>query len=378
VTAGSVRVSLIEPFLGGSHRAWAQGWQSASRHSITIHGHAAAAWRWRMRGSAVTLAQALHDDVLAHGPPAALVATDMVDLAALLGLMRRSLAQVPAVLYFHENQLTYPRQIDEPLDQGLVWSMWRSMVVADEIWFNSEFHRDELLSALPDLLSSVPDHDHRHLLDGVIARSRVHPVGLDAAKFSRTVGSERTSEAPLILSSQRWHHDKDVGAVLRALIRAAEDGIDFRLAIVGDETGGQADELNPMIDQLGARVVARGQPPRNEYESLLQDADIVVSAARNEFFGIAVAEAIAAGAWPIVPDALAYREVIPSSFHAACLYERGRLGSALRSAIEVVASGQPAVAGLAATMARFDWLVVAEEHDTAIDEVVAGAPRPAH
>jgi glycosyltransferase involved in cell wall biosynthesis len=158
----------------------------------------------------------------------------------------------------------------------------------------------------------------------------------------------------------------------------AADGIDFRLAIVGDETGGQADKLNPMIDQLGTRVVVRGQPARNEYESLLQDADIVVSAARNEFFGIAVAEAIAAGAWPIVPDALAYREVIPSSFHAACLYERGRLGSALRSAIEVVASGQPAVAGLAATMARFDWLVVAEEHDTAIDEVVAGAPRPAH
>ena len=378
MTVGSVRVSLIEPFLGGSHRAWAQGWQAASRHSITIHGHAATAWRWRMRGSAVTIAQSLHDEVLAHGPPAALVATDMVDLAGLLGLTRRSLAEVPAVLYFHENQLTYPRQSDEPLDQGLVWSMWRSMVVADEIWFNSGFHRDELLSALPDLLSSVPDHDHRHLLDGVVARSRVHPVGLDAVRLSRAAGSGRHCEAPLILSSQRWHHDKDVGAVLRALIRAAEDGIDFRLAIVGDETGGQADELNPMIDQLGARVVARGQPARNEYESLLQEADIVVSAARNEFFGIAVAEAIAAGAWPIVPDALAYREVIPSRFHAACLYERGRLGGALRSAIEVITSGKPAVAGLAATMARFDWLVVAEEHDTAIDAVVAGVSRPAH
>lgn len=378
MTAGSVRVSLIEPYLGGSHRAWAEGWQAASRHNVAIHGHEATAWRWRMRGSAVTLARALAEDIAIQGPPGAIVATDMVDLAGLLGFMRRSLSDVPAVLYFHENQLTYPRQTDEPLDQGLVWSMWRSMVAADEIWFNSDFHRDELLGALPDLLSSVPDHDHRYLLDEVVGRSRVHPVGVDVARLSRTTGSARRTEAPLVLSSQRWHHDKDVGAVLRALIRAAEDGVDFRLAVVGDETGGQAEELNPMIDRLGARVIARGQPPREEYESLLRDADIVVSAARNEFFGIAVVEAIAAGAWPIVPDALAYREVIPPQWHADCLYDRGRLGAALRSAIDAVSSGSSVAAELAPAMDRFDWPLVAEAYDMAIDELVAGASRPAH
>ncbi len=378
MTTGSFRVSLIEPYLGGSHRAWAVGWQRASRHSVTIHGHEAMAWRWRMRGSAVTLARALNEDIAIHGPPAAIVATDMVDLAALLGLTRQSLPDVPAVLYLHENQLTYPRQGDEPLDQGLVWSMWRSMVAADEIWFNSSFHREELLGALPGLLLSVPDHDHLDLLDGVADRARVHPVGVDKAGLSATTRSGRRGDAPLVLSSQRWHHDKEVGAVLQALIRAAGDGIDFRLAIVGDDTGGQADELNPMIDQLGVRVVARGQQSREDYVALLRDADIVVSAARNEFFGIAVVEAIAAGAWPVVPDALAYREVIPPPWHAACLYQRGRLGTALRSTLDAVASERPGVSGLAATMGRFDWPVVAEAYDTAIDELVAGGSRPAH
>ena len=30
------RVLLVEPFLGGSHRAWAEGWQQHSRHDVDI------------------------------------------------------------------------------------------------------------------------------------------------------------------------------------------------------------------------------------------------------------------------------------------------------------------------------------------------------
>ncbi len=378
MTAQTARIALVEPFLGGSHRAWAEGWQAASHHTIDIVGHAAHAWRWRMRGSAVTLAAEVGALVVDQGAPDVLVATDMVDLAALLGLTRRSLAPVPAVLYLHENQLTYPRQIDEPLDHGLVWSLWRSMLAADEIWFNSSFHRDELFAALPDFLASVPDHDHLHLLDGVAARSSVRPVGIDATTLFDAGRRHESAGHPLILSNQRWHHDKDVGAVLRALLRAAEDGFDFRVAVVGDDAAGQAEVLDPMIDRLGDRVVARGLQARARYEELLHSSDVVVSAATNEFFGIAVAEAVACGAWPVVPDALAYREVIPDRFHDDCLYERGRLGTALRSVIERVGRADRAIEGLAQTMTRFDWSIVASSYDGAIDEIVAGGSGRAH
>ena len=62
---------------------------------------------------------------------------------------------------------------------------------------------------------------------------------------------------------------------------------------------------------------------RPDYESLLDRADVVVSAAKGENFGIAVVEAIAAGAWPVLPDALAYPEIIPVSHHDDCLYAEG-------------------------------------------------------
>ena len=54
-----------------------------------------------------------------------------------------------------------------------------------------------------------------------------------------------------------------------------------------------------------------------DYWSLLKQMDVVVSTANHEFFGIAICEAIWAGAIPIVPDRLSYREHIPGS----CRYQ---------------------------------------------------------
>ena len=53
---------------------------------------------------------------------------------------------------------------------------------------------------------------------------------------------------------------------------------------------------------------------RDAYEDLLRRADIVVSTARQEFFGVSVLEAIHFGARPLVPDRLAYRETVPDAY----------------------------------------------------------------
>jgi len=322
-----------------------------------------------MRGGAVTLAGEVVDWVKLNGCPDLLVCTDMLDLAAFLGLSRRAIGSVPAVIYMHENQLTYPRQPGEPLDQGLAWANWRSLVAADEIWCNSSFHRESLLQALPDFLHAVPDHHHGHVLEDVGRRMSVCPVGLDAVRLS-AADRVTTAAPPLVLSNQRWHHDKDVGAVLRALNRLAGEGIEFEVAVIGDDGGGEGEALAPLIDKLGGRICFRGHLPRPEYEAVLKRADVVVSAARNEFFGIAVAEAVAAGAWPVLPAALAYPEVIPEEFHQVSLYEPGDLTRRLRETIGAVATGREAIAGLALSMARFDWSEVGAHYDDRIDRLV--------
>jgi glycosyltransferase involved in cell wall biosynthesis len=363
-----LRIDLVEPFFGGSHRAWAEGWAAYSDHEVCLHTLPGSAWRWRMRGAAVTIAPRLVAGSEHRGPPDLLVVSDMVDLGDLLARTRRTHGNVPVALYLHENQLTYPRRPGEPLDTGLAWITWRNLTLADEIWCNSAFHRDELLAALPELLHDVPDHPHSDLLPGIASRMRVLPVGVDIP------APRPRSRPPLILSNQRWHHDKDVDAVVRALVWLADSGAEFRVAVVGDHRGGRAAEIDPLLDRLGDRVVARGLQDRATYESLVGRTDIVVSAARNEFFGIAVVEAVGAGAVPVLPDAVAYREVIPAEFHDVALYERGTLRPALAATLAALDDRRRAAVGLSASMTRFAWTVVAPTYDRAAAALAAIAP----
>lgn len=97
-----MKLALLEPFFGGSHAAFAEGWKHHSRHEMELFTLPARKWKWRMRGSAVAFAEQLRgrefDGVLA---------SDYVNLAELIGLLPE-LARVPSAAYFHENQLTYP------------------------------------------------------------------------------------------------------------------------------------------------------------------------------------------------------------------------------------------------------------------------------
>lgn len=104
-----LHIWLLSPYYTGSHAAWADGYQAHSRHRVTLLMMAGRFWKWRMQGGAIELA-AQGQSLLTRGdPPNAVLATDMVNLPAWLGLMRGRLpVTIPVVLYMHENQLTYP------------------------------------------------------------------------------------------------------------------------------------------------------------------------------------------------------------------------------------------------------------------------------
>ena len=359
------RVLLVEPFLAGSHEAWANGWAAHSRHTITCVGHEGRYWRWRMRGAAVSLAREVNDRAEEIGPIDVVVASNMLDLAGFAGLARRVVGEARLVQYMHESQLSYPRQPGEALDSGLAWMQWRGMVVSDEVWWNSAFHQRACLGALDDLLAEAPDHGHAHERAEIDAASWVLPPGVEYDDLPAR--PREANPRPLIVSNQRWHHDKDVAAVVRAVQRLIDRGFDVDLAVVGDSSGGEAARIDPLLDGLGERVIARGLLERGAYLDLLARADIVVSAARGENFGIGVVEAVAAGAWPVLPDGLAYPEVIPEAFHGDCLYGEGQLGRRLAATVEAVASGRAAPIGLAEAMAVHAWPAAAARLDDRID-----------
>jgi glycosyltransferase involved in cell wall biosynthesis len=356
-----MRILLLEPYCGGSHRAWAEGYVANSRHDVTLLSLPARFWKWRMQGGAVTLAERARD--LPHCPDL-ILASDMLNLPAFLALTRDALADVPIALYCHENQLTYPFPPEEKRDLTYGMINWLSMLVADRVFFNSRFHLDDWFQAIPNMLKHFPDCSHIHRVDDVRARASVLPVGCDLSRLDPVPGPGRPGQPPLILWNQRWEYDKDPDTFFRALYVLQSEGVDFRVAIAGQSYGQSAPEFEAARARLGDRVVHFGYAAPEDYARLLRQADIVVSTAIHEFFGVAIVEAIYGGCFPILPRRLSYPELIPDPHHKVCLYDTFEdLLARLRWALGHPSAVRGMADGLRPSLARFDWGHMAPRYD---------------
>ncbi len=109
-------------------------------------------------------------------------------------------------------------------------------------------------------------------------------------------------------------------------------GVDFRLSVLGEQFEEAPEVFAAARERLAGRIDDWGYlETRADYVAALQAADVFVSTAIHEFFGLAAVEAIAAGAYPLVPERLAYPEVLeleghPERRRALLRRERGRTG----------------------------------------------------
>jgi glycosyltransferase involved in cell wall biosynthesis len=359
-----MRILLIEPYCGGSHRAWAEGYRDHSRHEVTLLGLAARFWKWRMQGGAVTLAERMRG---LDWVPDLILASDMLNLPAFLALTRDALADVPAAIYCHENQLTYPFPPGEKRDLTYGMINWLSMLAADRVFFNSRFHLNDWFEALPKMLKHFPDCTHLHRVDRVCRKAAVLPVGCDLRRFDRVPRQESSDRSPLILWNQRWEYDKNPEPFLRALQALDEAGVAFRVALAGKSHRQSAPKFELARERLGSRVIHFGYAGAEAYARLLRRADVVVSTAVHEFFGVAIVEAIYAGCFPVLPHRLSYPELLPDSHHPLCLYDSfEELLAALEWALAHPDEARSQARAMQPTFARFDWSSVAPAYDAAL------------
>jgi glycosyltransferase involved in cell wall biosynthesis len=265
-------------------------------------------WKWRMRGAALAyepLVRAIHP------APELLVATDMLNLPEFLALTRDHLPpRLPVITYFHENQLTYPSPSADERDFHFGLTNIYTALCSDRIVFNSEFHREEFLAAIPGTLKLMPDFRPADVPQRIRARSEVLGPPVEAAPPAGAAGAGPPRQN-LILWNHRWEDDKDPEAFFRVMRRLDRAGDDFRLMILGESYRGQPACFETARRDLAHRIERWGYiPSRQEYLEAVARCRIVVSTARHEFFGLAVREAIARGCHPLLPRRVVYPEMM--------------------------------------------------------------------
>ncbi len=362
--------------------AWAEGLRKHSRAEIRLLSLPARFWKWRMHGGSVTLAREFLDD---PWQPDLIMATDMLDLSAFLALTRKRSSTVPCILYCHENQLTYPMpenargnrkpELVQETDRHYPFINLASMLAADRVVFNSAYHREEFLAALPGYLRRFPETRLPGTARVIREKSSVAYPGIEIALGAPAADDSR-GEAPLIIWNQRWEYDKNPGEFFGALVKLKQHGLNFRLAVCGEQFSEKPAEITRALEILSSELVHCGYADRETYHALLRKSDIVFSTAIHEFFGISILEAVANRAFPILPDRLSYPELIPTAFHRDCLYQTsaemlGRLEKAITQR-----DWSSSVAGSLGEIMRekFSWPRLAGCYDQLFEEALSPPP----
>ncbi len=377
-----LKILFLEPFDDGSHRAFRRGLTQWSNHNIASLTLPGRFWKWRMRGAAAWFADLINDG--GYEDVDLLLVTGFLNVADLRGLLLPPLDRKPVVLYMHENQLTYPLSPHEEFDFHFGFTNLVSTLAADHVVFNSSYHRELFLAAIPGFMNKMPEAVPRNLAQRVAARSSVLGVGLEREPlpvdhFPQYRGGDCHEDAGppwprnkrhRLLWNHRWEFDKrpeQFCSAVSALLRA---GLVFEVALLGDPAGNEA-VFQTLRQSLGQRCVAFGHcPERSQYGEQLAQADIVVSCADQEYFGISVAEAIHAGCYPVLPR----RQVYPSMYGNFCkgrhFYDNTEdLVALLTSLLTGGDCGH--VCSLDLDVDQYCWPNLCTEYDTMLAEVSA-------
>ena len=306
-------ILLLSAYDAESHRYWHQQLSTQLKNfEWTVLTLKDRHFAWRMGGNALNFQAAYHAQLQDHYD--LVLATSMTDLATLRGLYPH-LAQVPHVLYFHENQFAYPPNQQQ---QGLLEIQLRSVLsaaAADQLWFNSQYNRDTFMAGAAALLNKMPDGVPDDLFEQLHNHTVILPVPIrdDCQPITQAVNHSHHQ----IVWNHRWEHDKGP-EVLLALMRLCEgqriQGKPIGFHLLGRQFRQQPPALQAILSHHRDACLTVGYvADRTSYLQILQQADVVVSTAYHDFQGIAVLEAAACGCLPVVPDRLVYPELYPAS-----------------------------------------------------------------
>ena len=355
---------FIETYCLGSHSLFAHGLSANSSHDIDIVSLPGENWRWRMLGSALYIAENI--------PPLdnydGIIVTDLFNLADFKALVGPKCP--PVMAYFHENQMTYPQP---PGDKGAfqlgIINITTAMV-ADMVVFNSETHKDAFLKAVPDFLVRGRDFRPKGAAEKIRVKAEVLYPGIT---LSSNGAVEKQTDPPLIVWNHRWGYDKNGETFFNALHCLLETGLDFRLAVMGENFGKIPEVFKKAEKQFKDKILQFGYvPQRKTYEKWLMRGAIIISTSMQENFGISVIEAIISRCVPLLPVRLSYPEILPEDYHERFLYRnRHDLNEKLISIVSNYSDYEELRNRLSREMRSFLWENIIHQYDKALKRLAS-------
>jgi len=319
---------LLEPYYGGSHRTFLEGLQKHLVFRFTLVSLPARKWKMRMQLAAPWMADETLRMVKAGSRFDAILCATFIDVATLRALLGKAGVNIPIAVYFHENQFAYPNRIADPAFFQYMALNFTSALAADAIAFNSNYNRETFMNGVAGYLDKAVDMDLHQTFAELRRKSVVLYPGIDFSDFD-TAAEHQKDDVPVIVWNHRWEHDKDPETFFTTMMELAGGGMDFKLIVLGQHFVHCPEIFAKAGKKLARHILHVGYvPEKEEYVRLLHQADIVVSTAIHEFFGMAVLEAVRCGCRPLVPDRLSYQELFQPEYR----YFEGGL-------LEAIASG---------------------------------------
>jgi glycosyltransferase involved in cell wall biosynthesis len=192
-----------------------------------------------------------------------------------------------------------------------------------------------------------------------VDRFRALPPG--APFRERFVGGHA---GPLIVNIGRLSHKKGLDILIRALAAVAQRVPDVRLAIVGPDDEGLKPRLMEIALAAGVanRIVFTGMLTGDDKLAALAAADVWALPSHTENFGVAVAEALAAGCACVVSPMV---NIAPEAAAAGAVLmprlEPGAFAADIVTLLEDPAARERLGAAARAYARRYDWAVIAPQ-----------------
>jgi hypothetical protein len=351
-------ILALEPFYGGVRKAVIDAITRYSRHRWTVLKLPARKIERRLLVAATWFGEHLARNNVGHFDM--LLTSEAINLADLFRLVPE-LAQRPSVVYFHDNQLPDPAHGRRETPVDLV--NLNSAMAAGEVWFNSIYNLKTFLSRASGMVARHGELASRNPMPGLTAKSHLMPppIELKGLHVPQEGGAAPVppKDPRALLIDAREADPTTVRDVVTKLQRRKEEMTIFTIGWVKGWPEAIACEILPERDE-----------PR-QADALLR-CGIFVCLRQGAAGDDLAVRALAAGCYPVFPEAGLYPELVPDEMHKHCLHD-GTVDSVVDRILDSWYLECPAGfdVHVQEVLARFDAIKACKAIDERLETVLA-------